>query len=146
MYPHKRRTKNSQVQAGLITEAERETDKIKDRESAHTHSYTVHFTAKKESQPTIEQARIIKNMSNKRHYSAFKSLQQLYKVKGERARESRTPQYAPSTKATQESGGSGGERDGEGSKAEVTKREGPKEWQRGEWHGTRRERTREGEK
>lgn len=36
IYPHKRRTKNSQVQAGLITEAERENYKIKDRESAHT--------------------------------------------------------------------------------------------------------------
>ncbi len=49
------------------------------------------------------------------------------------ARESRTPQYAPSTKATQEVG-SEGERDGEGSKAEVTKRRA-KECRGEKWHG-----------
>lgn len=42
--------------------------------------------------------------------------------------------------------GSEAEGDGEGSKTEVTKREGPKEWPRGEWHETHRERMSQGEK
>lgn len=64
--PDTRGTKTSQVQAGLITEAERENSKIKDGDGrAPTRTCTVLFTAKKVSRPTKARERIIKNMSSR---------------------------------------------------------------------------------
>lgn len=115
----------------------------------HARSYTVHFTAKKVSQPTIDQERIIKNMSSRMQQKTLFCIQgSATAVQSERGASEGEQNASICTehKSHPRKWGSEGERDGEGSKAEVTKRERPKEWQRGEWQGTRRERMSEGEK